>query len=330
MNPSELSLHISFGRTGVTEPPVELIWNVLDNEVSPFWVKFLSKALREKTFFKPRFMGFIDGDRNPDFLIQKMNECIDIINKDGRHTIERKIEGEFTQEFSNYIHHEFELLIGDEWQKTKYWDESPFEVKSAVVGLNDYAHELEAWQRSTFGRNQDPDFTMAYILTEFFEAPSMDIKDKFEDAFTLETEFGDMTLHYTQIGKTWLEVCLDKDEDIFDPAIQPLWKLSGSFNVMFHDVNVPDLKKEVYAHLQKLGKDPQDKSLRLGLVPVAKLDYQGRSKKEIVSLLSHRQDINRVSLRHGDRVLSENHFEEKHERYFFDGKDIENGSTRKM
>jgi hypothetical protein len=163
---------------------------------------------------------------------------------------------------------------------------------------------------------------MAYILTEFFEAPSMDIKDKFEDLFTMDTAFGDMTLHYTQIGKTWLEVCLDKDEDIFDPAIQPLWKLSGSFNIMFHDVNSEDLKKEVYEHLKKLGKDPNDKSLRLGLIPVAKLDRGERTKEEIVALLSERQDINRVSLFKGDQLIAENRFPPKHERYFFDGKDI--------
>lgn len=324
MNPGDYRVIISFGREGLTPRPFELEWRVIDSEVTPFWLKFLSMALKNKSFFKPRFMGFIDGPRDPVFLTKKMNECIDTINKDGRHFIERKLEGEFTQEFSNYIHHEFEILIGDEWKKTDFWEKSSFEVRSAVVGLNDYAHELEAWERSLKGRQQDPSFTMAYILTEFFEAPSMDIKDKFEEAFTMETFFGDMTLHYTQIGKTWLEVCLDKDEDIFDPAIQPLWKLSGSFNVMFHDVNVDQLKEEVFSHLKKLGKDPNDKSLRLGLVPVAKLDLKGRSKEEIVALLSERQDINEVKLLKGEEVVAQNNFPPKPERYFYDGKDISN------
>jgi hypothetical protein len=279
-------------------------------------------ALKSKSFFKPRFMGFIDGPRDPHFLIQKMNECIDIINKDGRHKIERKIEGEFTQEFSNYIHHEFEVLIGDEWKKTDFWNNSSFEVKSAVVGLNDYAHELEAWERSCEGRANDPNFTMAYVLTEFFEAPSMDIKDKFDDAFTMDTSFGDMTLHYTQIGKTWLEVCLDKDEDIFDPAIQPMWKLSGSFNIMFHDVNAQALREEVFAHLKKLGKDPYDKSLRLGLVPVAKLCLEERTPMDIVSALTQRQDISKVEVMKDNKVMACHHFPPKWERYFIDGKDI--------
>ena len=72
--------------------------------------------------------------------------------------------------------------------------------------------------------------------------------------FTLETKFGDMVLHYTQIGKTWLEVCVDKDEDIFDSAIQPLWKLSGSFNILFNELDVEDLKDKVITHLKRLEK----------------------------------------------------------------------------
>lgn len=322
MNPSEYRIEVSFGREGVTSQPLDLSWKVIDSEVTPFWLKFLTMALKNKIFFKPRFMGFIDGPRDPQYLTDKLNECIEVINKDGRHCINKRLEGEFTQDFSNYIHHEFEILIGDEWKKTDYWEKSSFEVRSAVVGLNDYAHELEAWQRSSEGRKKDSLFTMAYVLTEFFEAPSMDIKDTFDDAFTMDTDFGDMTLHYTQIGKTWLEVCLDKDEDIFDPAIQPLWKLSGSFNIMFHDVNSGELKKEVYSHLKKLGKDPMDKQLRLGLVPVAKLDLGSRKKEEVVKLLSERQDINRVSIFKNNELVAENKFPPKHERYFYDGKDI--------
>jgi len=316
MEISDLEVHIKFGRDEYEVEPVWFKWKVLDTEVTPYWLKFFIFNLKNNLFFKPRFMGFIDGERNPVFLEKKMNECIDIINKDGRHKIERHFKLPFTQDYSNYIHHEFELLIGDQWKKTKYWEKSSDEVRSAVCGLNDYAHELEAWHRSLDGRKDDPDFTMSYVLTEFFEAPGMDVKDKFEDEFTLDTEFGDMTLHYTQIGKTWLEVCLDKDEDIFDPAIQPLWFLSGSFNIMFHEVDVPALKNEVYAHLKKLGKDPNDKSLRLGLVPIAKLMSEGRSKIEMVKLLSERQDISRIELRNGDSVVTSNDFPPKAERYF--------------
>ncbi|MCO4793578.1 MAG: hypothetical protein KC493_07695 [Bacteriovoracaceae bacterium] len=316
MNVSELEVHIEFGRKEEGGKPFTLIWDVMDTPVTPFWIKYFTHCLKNNVFFKPRFMGFIDGDRNPEFLTKKINECIDTINKDKKYLIDKKLEGEFTQEYSNYIHHHFEVLIGDQWKKTQYWEEATLEVKSAVLGLNDYAHELEAWQRSTQGRNENPDFTMSYVLTEFYESPGMDIKGMFEDEFTLNTDFGDMTLHYAQIGKTWMEVCIDEDEDIFDPAIQPLWRLTGSFNIMFHEVDVPTLQKQVDAHLIKLGKDPKDPSLCLGLVPIAKLRLAGKSKEEIVKDLSNNQDIAIISLVNDGKEIIKNKFPPKVERYF--------------
>jgi hypothetical protein len=307
-----VEIHLWFGR----QAPLMLTWQVYDNSVSPFWLKYLTHTLKAGHLFKPRFMGFIDGKRDPVYLTNKLNECIEVINRDGRHFIEKKLEGEFTQEFSNFIHHHFEVLIGDEWKKTEYWQASSREVKSAVSGLNDYAHELEAWQRSSEGRSRDVDFTMAYVLTEFYEAPGMDISKGFDDLFTLETNFGDMLLHYGQIGKTWLEICIDQDEDIFDPAIQPLVRLTGAFNINFFKVNATDLKKIAHDHLVKLGKDPSDPSLRLGQLPIAKLKCDGKSEKEIVSLINMRDDISRIEVVVNGKSVVSRDFPPKIERYF--------------
>ena len=57
---------------------------------------------------------------------------------------------------------------------------------------------------------------------------------------------------------------------------------------------------------------------------MAKLDLKGRSKEEIVALLSVRQDINEVRLLKGEEVVAQNNFPPKPERYFYDGKDISN------
>ena len=313
MNLSDIEIHISFG---TKEDSVAYTWKLLDNAVTPFWLKYFTTCLQKKIFFKPRFMGFVDGERNFDFLRTKLNECIDVINKDGRYSIDKKLSQEWDQDFSNFVHHHFEVLMGDEWNKTEYWKNSNDEVRSAVCGLNDYTHELEAWHRSLEGRKLNPDFTMAHVEGEFFEGPGMDIKDQFHEEFTLETEFGDMVVHYTQIGKTWVEVCIDEDEDIFDPAIQPLWKLSGSFNILFNDLDVEDLKNKVFIHLKRLGKDPKDPELRLGMVPVAKLVSSGEGRVDIVRKLSHKQDIFKIEVRNGEKVIASHEFPPKIERYF--------------
>jgi hypothetical protein len=317
VNLSEIETHISFGRD---EDTVEYTWQLMDNAVTPFWLKYFTTCLQKKILFKPRFMGFVDGERNFEFLQKQLNECIDIINSDGRHKIDKKLNHNWDQEFSNYIHHHFEVLMGDEWNKSDYWKNSNEEVCSAVCGLNDYTHELEAWHRASEGRKTNPEFTMAHVEGEFFEGPGMDIKTQFHEEFTLETSFGDMVLHYTQIGKTWLEVCIDQDEDIFDPAIQPLWKLSGSFNILFNELDVEDLKNKVMTHLKKLGKDPSDPTLRLGMVPVAKLVSKGESNSELVKKLSVRQDISKIEVCSGEKVIASHQFPPKIERYFVKGR----------
>jgi len=315
INPKEYQVVLSFAKSDL-KPQYQLKFNVVENTITPIWLKYLIATLKFNYLFKPRFMGFIDGARNPEFLARKLNECIDVINKDGRYSIPEKLEGPFTQEYSNIIHHHFELLIGTIWQQTEYWHQSSNEVKSAVCGLNDYVHELEAWERSELARAQDPKRTIAYVLTEFFESPGMMLGPEFEKEFSLDTQFGDMLLHYGQIGKTWLEVCIDKDADIFDPAIQPLVRLTGAFNINFFSVNGESLQKEADEHLKSLGKDPRASDLRLGQVCLAKLDKQGQSEQEIISALHQFQEIVKIEVLKDQQIVVSQQMPAKLERYF--------------
>lgn len=315
ISPQDYQIILSLAKSDL-KPQYQLKFNVKNNSVTPIWLKYLIATLKFNFLFKPRFMGFIDGDRNPEFLRDKLNECIDVINLDGRYQIPEKLIGPFTQEYSNIIHHHFELLIGTIWQQTDYWHQSSNEVKSAVCGLNDYVHELEAWERSELARKLDPKCTIAYILTEFFEAPGMMLGTEFEKEFSLNTEFGDMLLHYGQIGKTWLEVCIDKDADIFDPAIQPLVRLTGAFNINFFSVNGDSLKKEADDHLKSLGKDPNASDLRLGQICLAKLDKQGQSEQEIIHALHQFQEIVKIEVLKGQQVVASQSMPAKLERYF--------------
>lgn len=250
-------------------------------------------------------MGFLGGDKNLPFLLNSLNKCIDVINRDGRYTIKERADV-FTQEFSNAIHHHFEVLAGSSTAPSAYYKSSSAEVLLAVDSLNYFVHDLESYTRnSAFRDNHQEGNVRSVVVVEVKERDRIEIPKSFDNYFTMKVEFGDLVAHYGQLGKTWPEAFYDRDQDIFPEAIRPLSVLSGEFDLFFGELN-PDKNflDQLHSFLRTHGQDPLNSSLRLGQLPLAKLDrLAGLSERDYKDRLAVFCDIKSIKAFEGDNCL---------------------------
>ena len=59
------------------------------------------------------------------------------------------------------------------------------------------------------------------------------------------------------------------------------------------------------------------------MIPLAKLVSNGESKSELVKKLSERQDISKIEVCSGEKVIASHQFPPKIERYFVKGRNLE-------
>jgi len=284
-------------------------WRVANTIGAGLWLKMLKQVCEEGVNLRSRFAGFLYSHKDWDFYGKRINKCISIINdSDLDYTIVERFEGDFTQEFSNKIHHHFEVLIGPDWDKTELFQNAPDEVSKATCGLNEYIHEMESLHRS-----QSTDFeNRFYSVFGIFEwTKAIEIPAFCNDEFTLDFKWGDIVLNYAQIGKTWFEVYLDQDEEIFPEAILPLRQLTGSFDIFFGELHEPDkILSEVKKYISKSNGNPEDPNNRIGCLPVAHLEGVSANKREsLIESLNSRQRIKKVRVFHGDQLQFEKSFE---------------------
>lgn len=298
--------------------PLSLEWSILDNPISIFWLKLFHNCLSQNLPLKSRYVGFLNGPRNKEFIGGLLNECIDTINRDGRYLINQKYRGEINQKLLNEIHHHFTVLIGNEAFKTDFWIKSNQSVRSAVCGLNDYVHELESWDRASVAAKGEIEREVAFVTSEFFEAKGIEIKNEWNKFFSLNGNFGDLTLHYDQIGKTWLEVLIDQDMAASKDKIRPLSILTGSFNINFFETTHQELVDTVKDYAKLVDVDLNDKSLRLGQCCIGHLKNEMDNKRNFITHLSKRLDISRIVLKKNGQIVLSKDISRTKERYFYE------------
>lgn len=273
----------------------ELTWDVLDHTPAKMWFQMLEKELKDTRSPFIRFSGFLNGDKAEKKILNELQRHIDVINRDGRYKISEKATA-FDQLFANKIHHHFEILAGSYDEGTTYYRESSELVKEAVDGLNHCIHDLEAWTRNKEYEGTDREINVfSSVIMEIRNCSRIHMPGAFQKYFTMNLNFGDMILHYSQIGKTWLEVFYDNDKEVFPEGIRPQFALSGEFDILFGNLN-PDEKflKGLTEFLEMNGKNIDDPALKLGHLPVAKMIMRD-NWKTIKSEVGSRSFITRIS-----------------------------------
>jgi hypothetical protein len=224
-----------------------------------------------------RFSGFKISRRSLPVLIEKLQRCVDGINNSWLNTehgyrIEVDvIPPDYPTQVHNIIHHHFEILMGQTWKPSEWYNKiitkRDFALLSLVRGLNDISHEIEEFKVE----NKFP-----HLHTTFIPAPVRDeLPIEAEDYFELGNSEGVVYLQYSQLGKTWVEVVYDEDEEIFESNISPLRLITGEFSMCFKGdgISPSDHLNYLAPKLKELGKDPTDKSLRLGRLVVADIEH---------------------------------------------------------
>lgn len=305
-------LEIEFVDSIHDKNPFKLQWDIVKSPSAGLWLKCFTDWLDSPYQLFPRFLGFVNTNRNLGFIAQELQKSIDIINEDGRYKIEEHINDGLDRDFFNKIHHHFEILSGPGISSTEYTAQSSAQVRRAVGNLNYYIHEMESYEKSHQDMADNEEFVYAAICLEFEKWNKMlKIPSFCDDDFSLDVDFGDLVLHYCQRGKTWWEVFLDDDEEIFEENILELQFVNGEFDMIFGDLGDLTQKKKEFANfLKEHGKEIDDSKLRLGFNTIAKLKTPFTKKSKLQAELGNKNGIRTFTLLKDGAVFKQKAFSE--------------------
>jgi hypothetical protein len=218
------------------------------------------------------------------------------------------------QQILNEIHHHFELLIGQVWSVSEYYKMADWGTKFAIRQLNNLCHEMESLRRP--GLQQSAGKWAAGIYFPWIPTHRYKFIESDYDHFTQIQEFGNLCLHYAQLGKTPLEAYAGRDEEVFDDNITGLRYLSGEFDIMFMPDRAPELQqanldrynKAAFDWIRARGQDPESKFTGIGFIPIARFnrsDFPGMTAEQVMLRLFEFDDIVKLELvdGHGDIVI---------------------------
>ena len=188
-----------------------------------------------------------------------------------------------------------------------YFNSSSPEIKWAINTINCVVHEIESFIRAKENYGTGTEFL---AVTIEFTNPTFTALPTFCDLdFTLNTNFGDLVLHYCQTGKTWWEVFIDEDEDIFPEAVIPLKVVSGEVVLFLGEVgDLEQRKKNFQKFLIEQGQNPSDPNLRLGFNVVATLDKNELSKDDIINTIGSYSSIRELNIYKDDKIIAQKKF----------------------
>lgn len=199
----------------------------------------------------------------------------------------------------NQLHNHFERLQGTVWQPSAYYALASDAVKVAIRSLNLLCHEIESLVLSQRKLVQNPDWVRPSQITSFYNAPRRDLTAEHRQVFDsgYSRRFGEVYMHWCQIGKTLMEVFRDEGAPVLsvgsDPtditvgsgatceAINALKFYSGEFdiewgkNVTYQDHSWHrDEIDQFFQWLKQNNIDSSDARLGLGHLPIATVRTQ--------------------------------------------------------
>ena len=328
-----------------------------DTELSRDWLVALKNdilapgLLLEKTFC---FLGFPHTARNLDYLCNELNGYVKDINMfnstgiwqnagldsyiieewfspdsvrfDNSYPVDSYELGlTIKHKIMNVLHNHFERLQGTVWQPSLYYKLASPGVKHAIRNLNLLCHEMESLILSQRKLVQAPDWVRPSQITTFVNVPRHNLTDDHRKGFSngYDRRFGEVYMHWTQIGKTLMEVYNDEGEIELnvgnDPtdisvgtgatceAINSLKFYSGEFdiewakdvtqeNAAWHRENLNGF----YAWLERSGVDYTNPKLSLGYLPIASVDINAsfgtENIQEVWKILGNHLDIYKIEV----------------------------------
>ena len=306
--------------------------DVNDSPMGGLWYSALQDLLHNHNYLEKNFcfLGFPDSARNLDFICKELNWATNQINKFfGQEywipeaylpsTIRTGLG--LNQEVMNRLHNHFEILQGTVWELSDYYRRADYETKFAIRQLNNLCHEAESLMLSQRKQQEAPEWIRPSQITTFLNAQRIPFPNEHKTTFDetrYDRKFGEVYVHWTQIGKTLYEVYRDeRGVDIDDAtcdAITHLRYYSGEFDiewaqdVIFNGPH-PWHTKEMTGFRQWLHRnrfDAQNTEYNYGYHPVGQVDLQAsfgtEDFRQVWPILSRYLDIYRIQA--GDVVAT--------------------------
>lgn len=283
---------------------------------SPFtkkWIEKLTEVIQKRAVLEKNYclMGFPSSERGLGGIAKDLNASIEVINNygwNGQYIIKERASEEMSQDDLNKIHHHFENLIGQTWKQAHWFQEAPQEVRIAILSLNQFIHEYESKYRAFKNEKKFwPGRNGSLILCSFSALPRYELEEDDLKHFEIGKNFGDVFLHYSQLGKTFQSAFEDKDEHIHEENITGHRYYTGEFDIYFSEgmdsQELVQYEKDLKKWISSKGFDPLDKKLCLGEFKIGKLKPQGIQKNwsphQFQMEMAKRPDLRTISINKG-------------------------------
>ena len=314
-------------------------FQVYDTPLGHRWLEALKDNLVQKRILEKNFcfLGWASSTRNLNFLCGELNESIEQINSftfdppyekihpfradDFQYSDRLSIGKDDSQrglrlkhDACNLLHRYFEDLQGTVWQLSPFYIQSDLKTKYAIRQLNNICHEIESWVLSYRKTKYEPDWIRPSQITTFLNAPRYDLHEEDFNLFKqnrYDRELGGVYLHWSQVGKTLIEVFRDEHAPKMTEAlcseINHQKYYSGEFDVEWGQTitEKQDFKKQEMdqyrAWLKDNGYDWEDPKLALGYIKIGQVDletsFQNSRFKSIYEVMKDNLNIKNITIK---------------------------------
>jgi hypothetical protein len=273
--------------------------NVYDNTLSRKWLASLNELIENDYHLEKNycFLGFADGERNGNYLLDQINSSISAINQAnlGYHITDHfdlansvAEDGGVDHAHFNQLHCYFEDLQGGSGHISDYYWKANNETRWHIRQLNLLCHEFESWQLSYRKKLTAPEWQRPSQLMCWLNAPRFTLDEADYELFGIDTinrSLGGVYVGVNKaVGKHHWEVFQDEGRDsrigeLTTSSMKSQTEAAGDFDIEW--ANNPgtfywqiENLRAFRSWLEANNFDPEDKSLTIGHPKVGQVDLK--------------------------------------------------------
>jgi hypothetical protein len=302
--------------------------DVYDNSLSRKWLRSLNDLLSNDYHLEKNycFLGFAEGDRNGEVILNQVNQSIEAINAahidyfiDDHFTLDNTIEGGIDSSSRNLIktklnnlHRYFEDLQGVSGQMSSCYEKADAVTRWHIRQLNLLCHEFESWALSYRKLMQAPEWQRPSQLMCWLHAPRFKLDEQDHELFGIETinrSLGGVFVGVNKaVGKHHWEVFQDEGRDsrvdeLITDSLRSQSEAAGDFDIEWanNPGNFEWQKKQLIEFrvwLRNNGFDPENKTLTIGHPQIGQVDlarsFGSEDYRAIWQQLNNHLDVHAV------------------------------------
>lgn len=276
----------------------DLWFELHDTDISKKWLEELSEFIDNGQPFddRERFYNFPHSKYTAEYVVNYLNDIIDIINAYSPSLVETRAFVGMEQDMLNYLHHIFEVYHGlyDQQSTNQFFSQAPIEVRQALRDLNIWVHRYESL-------GDIPRF----VGTWYGKPSRKRLADEDFKHFSFSENWGDLKINYCEVGKTLYDLYHDNDQYIEADAFKPLHYYSVDFTVRFATGSLEyyeTVENEIWDYydlhedfFKSRGFEKYDPKLAVGWIPVARI-ITAETKEAVIESIGRHQCIQSINI----------------------------------